>query len=58
MSLAVRSVLIAVLVGLLRLMAPNEASGSCAQKSVVAHVMARDPADQSAFEAAARLRRT
>ena len=53
MRLSVMSVLIVVLIGLLRFMAPNEAAGSRAQKTVMAQYMLRDAADQSALEAAA-----
>jgi hypothetical protein len=43
--------------GLLRFMPTDEAAGGGAQKTVVAYVMAREAADQSAFETPARMRR-
>jgi len=46
-----------VLSGLLRFVSTDEAAGGGTKEAMVAHIMAREAPDQSAFETAARMRR-
>ncbi len=57
-GLVVTPILIVVLLrGFLRLVATDEAASRRTQKTMMAHVVAGDSADQCALEAAMRLRR-